>query len=184
MITVEPDAPSSASHSKSGQKAGFCVVFLLLVGALTFSIWFFGSPDLHETNPHPLYTSFETSPNHKKLTTKLLKNKKCLLVGTKSDGLFNYVEHYANLLNKKGKTVYVEQYNSGNPFFFEIAKDINIKVLATIGQLKTDSSWIVVSENGEIIPEELITEIIVNYPSSHVLVVTTTKKQKVNLFFI
>ena len=92
MITVEPNAPPSESHSKSkGKKAGFCVVFLLLVGGLVFSIWFLGSPDLHEKNPHPLYTSFDTSASHKKLTASLLKSKKSVLVGKKDDGLFNYV---------------------------------------------------------------------------------------------
>ena len=32
---------------------------------------------------------------------------------------------------------------------------------------------------GDIVPEEVITDIIVNYPSSHILVVTTSSKQKV-----
>lgn len=109
MITVEPGAPQSSPAGKSKLKKIVLVFFfLILIGGVAFGIWFFGSPKPHQETKHQLYSAFDASAPHKKLSTSITKAKLSLLVGKKEDGLFNFVEHYANILSKKGRTIYVE----------------------------------------------------------------------------
>lgn len=109
MITVEPGAAQSAPAGKSKlKKIGLVYFILILIGGVAFSIWFFGSPKPHQEIKHHLYSAFDSSAPHKKLSAGITKAKLSLLVGNKEDGLFNFVEHYANILSKKGRTIYVE----------------------------------------------------------------------------
>lgn len=109
MITVEPGAPQPSPVGKSKcKKIGiFFFVLILLIGGLGFAVWFFGSPKPHLVVQHQLYSTFDSSPPHKKLLAGIEKAKVSLLVGKKEDALFKFVEHYANILSKKGRTVYV-----------------------------------------------------------------------------
>ena len=109
MITVEPGASPTAPTGKSKcKKIGLCVLFLILIGGIAFVIWFFGTPKLHQEVRHQLYSTFDSSAPHKKLLKGIEKAKVSLLIGKKEDGLINFVEHYANILSKKGRTVYIE----------------------------------------------------------------------------
>jgi hypothetical protein len=42
---------------------------------------------------------------------KLRKNKYSIVYGKKEDGLFHFIEHYANSESLKQKKIYIEEYN-------------------------------------------------------------------------
>jgi hypothetical protein len=44
-------------------------------------------------------------------------------VGSKSDGLINFLEHYANKMTQKGKTVYFTDFSANNSAIAQIAQD-------------------------------------------------------------
>lgn len=67
------------------------MVVLVIGIAGLYAIWHFGSQETHKENKHPLYTSFEESPEHKKLLTQLQKSKLSVLSGKKEDGLIQFV---------------------------------------------------------------------------------------------
>lgn len=108
MLTVQSAAQAPPPTKKSKlSKLGLLLAFLIVIGAFAFAVWHFGSPQSHQVTTHLLYATFDASAPHKKLLTGISKAKLSLLVGKKEDGLFNFVEHYANSLTGKGRTIYV-----------------------------------------------------------------------------
>lgn len=110
------NVPDASSGSLTGKKIykkicpwSFYLLFFL---GIVFAIWYFGSPQPHQEVKHQLFNTFDNSAPHKKLLTGIGKAKVSLLVGKKEDGLFQFVEHYANSLSKMGRTVYVSEYSS------------------------------------------------------------------------
>lgn len=181
MITVESGTPQPVKTGASKcKKITCCLFFLLLIsGGLGAAVWYLGSSAPLQPDPHPLYSSFDASPPHKKALATITKAKVSILVGRPEDGLMNFVEHYANTLSKKGRTVYMEKYSSTSPEYVEISKDLTYQALSTLGQVNPNCDWVIVSENGELIPGEVIAEFQANYPTSKILIVTSNKQQKV-----
>lgn len=104
----------SATPAPKKKLNGFvkAFVFLLLLAVLLFAaVWHFGTQSSHTEIPHPLYSSFNESPAHKKLLAQLLKSKASVLVGRREDGLLQFVEHYANTLSRNKRAVFIEDYS-------------------------------------------------------------------------
>ncbi|MCB0370444.1 MAG: hypothetical protein KDD45_13720, partial [Bdellovibrionales bacterium] len=62
-----------------------------------------------------------------------------------------------------------------------MAKGIYPQALGPVGILNADSVWILISENGEPIPDGKLNEIKSFYPKSKVIIVSTSKQPKVCL---
>lgn len=148
MITVES---VSKPADQQGKKRGMIILGILVyaIVAVIFSIWFFGSPKPHQEKPHVLYSSFDSSPEHKKLIAGLTKAKSGILVGKKADGLVNFVEHFANKLIKNGQNVYIEEFGKNSSSVLEWAKDVT---MAAVG-VGNESVWLIVSEDGLPVPD-------------------------------
>lgn len=114
MIGSPISSPESATPAPKKKLNGFikAILFLLLLSVVLFAaIWHFGTQSTHTEIPHPLYSSFNESPAHKKLLAQLLKSKASVLVGKREDGLLQFVEHYANTLSRTKRPVFIEDYS-------------------------------------------------------------------------
>jgi hypothetical protein len=106
-MKTSPQGPPALPNKKGkGLVYSLIIVLLIGVGALVF-IWFFGSQETHKQIDHPLYSSFDESPEHKQLSNKLAKSKKSILIGKKEEGVLQFAEHFANALSRSNKSVFI-----------------------------------------------------------------------------
>jgi hypothetical protein len=90
---------------------GCLLAFLVIFGGIAAFTWCFLLPSTYETTKHHLYSSFDSSPPHKKLITDLSKTKLAIVVGLKENGLRHFMEHYANKVSQNQRTLYFERLN-------------------------------------------------------------------------
>lgn len=106
-MKASPQGPP-ALPNKKGKGIVYYLILVLLIGVgVLAAIWFFGSQQSHKWIDHPLYCSFDDSPEHKKLFNQLGKSKKSILVGKKEEGVLQFAEHFANALSRSNKTVFI-----------------------------------------------------------------------------
>lgn len=153
-----------------------CIVFffVLLVAALVFAIFWFGKTKQHTQINHKLYGAFDKSAPHQKLTKKIEKSHTALIIGKESDGLDNYIEHYANAQIKKGRKVYMVQVDNSENWLIDTAKDINEKVMNIIEADKDNIDWIIISKNGATVSVQEVNELRKKYPKGKFVVATTS----------
>lgn len=121
-ISTPGSAPAVPKKKLNVFVKGLLFLLILIVG-LFAAIWHFGTQSSHKEIPHPLYSSFNESPAHKKLLTQLLKSKASVLVGRREDGLLQFVEHFANTLSRNQRTVFIEDYRKDHYELYEYARD-------------------------------------------------------------
>ena len=145
MITVESKVnPSQHNNKRSKKSIIFCVLLIIIVGGVA-AICLLGSPKVYVQNKHVLYSYFEDSSAHKNLINSLDRAKLSIVVGKESDGLLNFIQHYANKLIKSGRKVYFEEVGSNKSALITYARDINEKAQSLIGLSSNDCDWILTS---------------------------------------
>lgn len=177
-MNASPISEAAASTPAPKKKLNGCVkafIFLLLLAALLFAaIWHFGTQSSHTEIPHPLYSSFDESPAHKKLLAQLLKSKASVLVGKREDGLLQFVEHLANTLSRNKRAVFIEDYSEDHYELYEYARDAKVKIDQLLGQPIPTGDWILQSRNGEPVPESIIAKFQLENPNSKLLIISNT----------
>ena len=134
VMSATSQPPPSAKSGSFKRKCCFlfCFLFILIAGFLSL-LFFFGQRNVHSQTSHKLLASFDEFPAHKKLITALNSKKYSILSGNVDQGLLLFVEHYANLLTKKGRTVYFEIFDSEHYHVFELLKDAKVQLVTIIG---------------------------------------------------
>jgi biotin-(acetyl-CoA carboxylase) ligase len=156
MLSSPMALPEKINPTPKKKLRGFGLLLLVVlfigIGGLV-AIWHFGSQSAHIENKHPLYSSFDESPEYKKLLSQLLKSKLSILSGKKEEGLIQFVEHYANTLSRSNRPVFVEDYNKDHFEYYQIAREAKVQIDQLLGQQTPTGDWILQSQNGDLIPE-------------------------------
>lgn len=104
----------------------------------------------------------------------MLKSKASVLVGRREDGLLQFVEHFANTLSRNKRAVFIEDYSEDHYELYEYARDAKLKIDQLLGQPIPTGDWILQSQNGEPVPESIITKFQLENPNSKLLIVSNT----------
>ena len=153
---------------------------MIVAGLIIFLlVFFYGSEHVHTDQNHNLYDSFDLSPDHAQLLSKLSKNKLSILYGRKEAGLFQFAEHYANNLSLAGHNVFIEDITKKNFKMYKIARAARKSLDQWFGIEKQEGDWFIYSRDGRIVSQDIIDKIRKGNPKSKITIVTPSLRQRV-----